>query len=363
MNNLVFDDLRWLHLLWVVLGVVLLGLYGIWQRRRAMRMFAAANLLRYLTSPVSWPRALLRLLLVTACLVALVAGLLGPRWGEQEQQLARRNIDVMVLLDVSRSMLARDIAPNRLERAKLSIRDDLLPALGGDRIGLITFAGEAVLTCPLTNDYGFFRLALDDVSTRSAARGGTLIGDAIRKAAKAFPDKLGAHRIVLLITDGEDHDSEPVQAAAGAWEDHQLPIIAVALGDEREGARIPVDTARGEGYLEYQGKEVWSKANFDDLRQVTQVAGGSMFSRFGRQNFIPVGTRNFDLGEIYRDVVLPAVDAQERLEAETVPLPSRTHLFALAALGLLLIDSLLRDGPRHGALTIAETHRERGAAA
>jgi len=344
-SNLQFDDLRWLMLLWAVVAVVVVGVYGVWQRRRALRMFAAPHLLGYLAPPMGRTRPLVRLALVAATLIALVAAIIGPGWGEQEQAIARRNMDVLVLLDVSRSMLARDIAPNRLERAKLSLRDDLLPTLGGDRIGLITFAGAATLACPLTNDYGFFRLALDDVSTRSSPRGGTLIGDAIRKAADSFPGKLGTHKIILLITDGEDHESFPVEAAAAAWKDQQIPIVAVALGDEREGARIPIESDRGEKYLEYEGQTVWSKANFDDLRRVAQVAGGSVFAGAGRQNLIPVGTRNFDLGEIYREVVLPAISAQEQMERQTIPLPDRQHIFALVALVLLLVDSVLRDGP------------------
>jgi Ca-activated chloride channel family protein len=362
-SNLQFDSLRWLQLLWVVLAVAGVGVYGIWRRRRALRRFATAALLPHLAPPLGWARPLVRLLLIVLSLLCLVAAIIGPRWGEQEQKVARRNIDVMVLLDVSRSMLARDIAPSRLERAKLSIRDDLLPALGGDHVGLLPFAGVATLACPLTNDYGFFRLALNDVSTKSAPRGGTLIGDAIRKAAEGFPEKLGSHRVILLITDGEDHESFPVEAAAAAWKDQGIPIVAVALGDEREGARIPVESERGETYLEHGGQVVWSKANFDELRQIAQAGGSSIFAAAGRQNFIPVGTRNFDLGEIYRDVILPAIESQEQIEEQRVPLPSRYHPFAVAALLLLLAEALLRDGPARARGRAAESRRKPGVAA
>jgi Ca-activated chloride channel family protein len=352
-SNLEFDQ-RWLWLLWAVLAVAVLGIYGIWQRRRALRRFASPGLLVYLSPPIGWGRRLLRLALILACLVALAAAIINPRWGEQEQQVVRRNVDVLVLLDVSRSMLARDIAPNRLERAVLSIRDDLLPVLGGDRIGLITFAGVPALACPLTNDYGFFRLALSDVTTESAPRGGTLIGDAIRKAADCFPDQLSTNKVVILITDGEDHDSYPVRAAAGLWEDHHIPIVAVALGDEREGARIPVAKgSAGETYLEYQGETVWSKANFDDLRQIAAVSDLNAF--------VPVGTRNFDLGDIYREVVAPKVDALQKLESERVPRPSRYHPFAVAALLLLAIESLSREVPP-AAMRAVALGQKRGAA-
>jgi Ca-activated chloride channel homolog len=354
-SRLEFDDLRWLMLLWAVAAVGAVGVYGIWQRRRALRRFASVRLLTILAPPMGWVRPLVRMGLVILCLAALVAGIIGPRWGEQEQVLYRRNIDVLVLLDVSRSMLARDIAPNRLERAKLSLRDDLLPALGGDRVGLITFAGATSLACPLTSDYGFFRLTLADVNTNSSPIGGTKIGDAIRKAGESFPDALDTHKIILLITDGEDHDTEPVAAAAGIWEDHKIPIVAVALGDEREGARIPVETTGGEKYLEYEGQLVWSKANFDDLRRIAAVSDLNAF--------VPVGTRNFDLGEVYRQVIVPKIKYKEQQEKETVPLPSRSHVFAVAALGLLLVDSLLRDHPRRAAAVASTVESRRGAAA
>ncbi|MBU0638709.1 MAG: VWA domain-containing protein [Planctomycetes bacterium] len=355
MTGLEFDDLRWLHLLWVVLAVAAVGVYGIWQRRRAVRLFAAARLLPRLGPPVGWARPLLRLLTIMLGLVALVAACIGPRWGEVEMQVIRRNIDVMVLLDVSRSMLARDIVPNRLERAKLSIRDDLLPALGGDRVGLITLAGVATLKCPLTTDYGFFRLVLEEISTASSPRGGTLIGDGIRRAGECFSDDLDTHKVVILITDGEDHDSFPVEAARGLWEDHAIPIVAVAFGDEREGARIPIATDGGERYLEHKGQTIWSKANFDDLRRIAGVSDLNAF--------VPVGTRDFDLGAVYREKIVPALEYKERVESERVRQPARYHVFAAAALILLVIESFPRPSrrpERRGPEALSDT---RGAAA
>lgn len=333
MADLTFDNLPWLNLLWAVLALAALGAYAIWQRRRALRAFADPHLLERLTTPTSLTRQLTRLGLQTLCLLALVAAVIHPRWGEAAQRFTRRGIDLMILLDVSRSMLARDIAPNRLARAKLAIAEDLLPVLGGDRVGLITFAGTPSLNCPLTDDYGFFRLALDDVTTRSVARGGTLIGDAIRLAHDAFDDAEDTSKLVLLITDGEDHQSYPVEAARALWAEKRIPIIAVALGDEREGARIP--TADGE-YLRHDGQVVWSRANFDQLRK---VAAASPLNAF-----VGVGTRNFNLGEVYR-AVISSVEYQRQTEIEQAQQPSRYHPFAVVALCLLLLDSLLREGP------------------
>lgn len=337
MSGLTFDDLRWLHLLWAVLAVAGTGLYGMWQRRRGLRRFAAAGLLPRLAPPGTGRRAVVRLGLLAAALAALVAALIGPRWGSELRPIVRRNVDLLVLLDVSRSMLARDLAPSRLERARLALRDDLLPALGGDRVGLITFAGDATLACPLTVDYGAVRLALDDVTVRSTARGGTLIGDAIRKAGQVLRDDLDTHKIVLLITDGEDHESLPVVAAANLWRDQRIPIIALALGDPERGARIPLPGGPGERYLQYAGQDVWSRADFATLAQVAQVSETGLF--------VPVGTRDFDLGQIYRRVV-QAVRLREDAEEQRVHRPARFHPFALAALALVLLDTILDAGPR-----------------
>lgn len=335
MSELSFSALGWLPLGWIVLGVLILGAYGIWQRYRGLCAFASARLLPRIAPPVGWARGATRLGLIALALACLVVALLEPRWGARTETVRRRGIDVFVLLDVSRSMLAEDIAPDRLERAKLAIRDDLLPALGGDRIGLITFAGVPTLACPLTNDYGFFRLALEDVSARSAPRGGTMIGDAIRLAGQSFQKKLDTDKVIILITDGEDHDSYPVQAAQGVWKDMKAAIVAVALGDPTEGARIPLGpTGR---YLHYEGQTVWSKADFAQMRAIAAVSD--------LNGFVGVGTRDFNLGDIYRKKVLPAMRVRDLASEETIKAPSQSHWFVFAALGLVLLDSFIPDGP------------------
>lgn len=332
-----FDAKIWFQLLWAVAAGALLILYAAWRRRTALRAFASLNTLQRLAPGVSLWRVMVKAALWCGALSALTIALAGPRWGEREQQVFRRGIDVLVLLDVSKSMLARDIAPNRLERAKISLRDDLLPELGGDRIGLITFAGVPVLKCPLTNDYGFFRLVLDEVNTDSVPRGGSLIGDAIRAVKSSFRDNLDTHRVVLLITDGDDHLSYPIEAARELWEKEKIPVIAVALGDESEGARVPVKADRGETYLQYQGETVVSKADFNTLRSVVEASDPS-----GR-GFIAVGTKNFDLGQVYRSRIAPFFKQKERMETEKVERPWQGHWFAIASLTLLAAETLLRD--------------------
>jgi Ca-activated chloride channel family protein len=351
MSEVSFDHLHSVHFVWLALMVGALMLYGLWQRRRGLRRFAASGLILRLAPLPNWLGGSTRAVTVTIALGLLAIALMGPRWGESQEQIIRRNIDVMVVLDVSRSMLAEDIAPNRLERAKLAIREDLLPALGGDRIGLITFAGVARLACPLTTDYGFFRLALDDVSIQSAPRGGSLIGDAIRSSTGHFDSPLDTHKLIVLITDGEDQESYPIEAARGVWEDDQIAVLALALGDERDGTRIPIRTKNGVSYLQHDGETVWTKANFDDLRAIARIGPSN--------SFVPVGTRDFNLGDLYRRVV-QTFDAEEQADSEAVPEPARFHYFALAALGLFLINAFWRaeGGGRSVARASQATQRE-----
>ncbi len=338
MNSLTFDDLRWLNLLWLVPLVVAAGLWGIYQRRRTLHLLASPDVLPRLAPPVSWGRALLRIALLATALVGLVAAAIGPRWGETTQTFVRRGVDLMVLLDVSRSMLARDVLPSRLERAKIALRDDLLPVLAGDRIGLIAFAGSASLICPLTRDYGFFRLALADVSPETIPRGGTLIGDAIRRADEAFDDKSDARKLILLITDGEDQESYPVEAARALWQERKIPIIALSIGDEREGARIPITRNGRTEYLKHDGEVVWTRARTAQLRQIAAISP--------LHGLIRVGTKDFNLGKIYTRQILPVLDVRKREEASRVTRPSIAYVFVWASLALALIESALPGARR-----------------
>ena len=209
-------------------------------------------------------------------------------------------------------MLAEDIKPNRLQRSKIAI-SDLLEVLAGDRVAIVTFAGNATVKCPLTQDYAFVRMALADISTESNSRGGTQIGDAIRKAVEEVFDKQSRqYKDLILITDGEDHDSFPVQAAEKAAKEG-VRIIAIGLGDDATGSRIPIrvpnrdDSRLGaltgpDGqttFLKYKGQEVWSKLDSDTLRQVAYATEGGKYLSVG------AGT-TMDLGRIYQDLIASA---------------------------------------------------------
>jgi len=272
--------------------------------------------------------------LILLGLAAITFGMTRPGWNPKAKTVERRGRDVVFLLDVSKSMLAEDLAPNRLDRAKLAIQD-CVERLEGDRVGLVVFAGTSAVKCPLTLDYGFFRLMLEDVNTASIARGGTLIGDALRNVLDTvFDDQIKEYKDVVLITDGEDHDSFPVEAADAAGE-RGVRLIAIGLGDENEGRRIPVTGKNGrKTFLKHEGQEVWSRLDADTLRKMVNSTDG------GR--YLNVATGTFDLGEIYLQLVASA--EKKELESKTIDrYEERFQIFLALALVCLSLEFVISD--------------------
>ena len=234
-------------------------------------------------------KALLLLFAFIFCIIAAAC----PRFGTYYEEISRNGVDVFILLDVSRSMLAEDVTPNRLDRAKSDIQD-LLTRIIGDRVGLIAFAGKPIIKVPLTTDQGFFLHTLRSVDTNTAPRGGTAIGDAIRLALRAMPPEADRERAIILITDGEDQESMPLEAAKDAAE-RQVRILTIGLGNPEDGGRIPVRDNNGQlTYLKHEGQEIWSKMDATTLREIARLTEGA---------YIAAGTKTFDLGQIYADSI------------------------------------------------------------
>lgn len=325
-----FDRLESLHWLWLVLAVVVVIAAGFRLKRRDALRFAAASMLPRLMPDASRARQYLRATLVVAAMTLVVAAMLDPRWGIIFRQVRQRGVDIVVVLDVSRSMLAEDVRPNRLGRARQYI-GDLLDHLSGDRVALVTFAGTAALKCPLTVDYGALRLGLDNVSPDTVPRGGSLLGDALRMAVGAFTDEVPDHKLIIVFTDGEDHGSYPLEAARGLAEEHGVPIYTVGIGDSTDGARIPVEVDGQRVYLTYEGQEVWSKMDPGMLRDIALASGGA---------FLPVGTGTVEMGRIYEDRMEPA--AKREFDTATVRRRHPRHQwFTGLALALLLVEAFI----------------------
>jgi Ca-activated chloride channel family protein len=309
--------------------------WSFYRKTAALRALAERPLLARLAGGASVPRQAIKAALAVLAFLCIVVALTEPKWNPQPQQVRRRGRDVVILLDTSRSMLAEDMRPNRLESAKIAI-SDLLEVLRGDRIGIVTFAGNATVKCPRTQDYSFVRMALSGISTESTSRGGSLLGDAIRMATEeVFDAETRKYRDLILITDGEDHGSFPVQAAEKAAEEG-IRIIAIGLGDDTTGARIPITGPDGQKvFLTHEGQEVWTKLDSATLRQVAaSTEGGSYLS-------VVPGT-TMDLGRIYRDLVASA--EKRELEATmTYRYDEKFQVFIALAIGLLFVEVMIGE--------------------
>ena len=278
MSDFRFGDVVMLHGLWLLPVLLALMLYAARRRRAALRRFVEAGLLARAggTALADPARRVLKAALLLTALGCLMVALARPAWDQVQEEVVQRGRDVVFLLDVSRSMLAQDLPPNRLERAKLAIRDTV-DQLEGDRVALAVFAGSTVVKCPLTLDYGFFRMALADVSPYSVSRGGTLIGDGIRKVlSDVFDQQRSNFRDIVLITDGEDHESFAAEAAAQGRRGRRAfdrdrarrraggPAHSSDPRTRRMVIRMPTRTR---SFLQHQGQEVWSRLDAATLAQ------------------------------------------------------------------------------------------------
>ncbi|OQC13987.1 MAG: von Willebrand factor type A domain protein [Lentisphaerae bacterium ADurb.Bin082] len=333
----IWQSLPMLHLLWLLPAFCLLFVYAGAARQRALRRFAESEMLSRLLAKVSPARRRWKQALWLLALASLILALARPCWNPVAQEVKRQGRDVVFVLDVSRSMLADDLKPNRLERAKLAI-NDCLEVLEGDRVGLLVFAGTSLLRCPLTLDYGFFRLMLADVDPTTVSRGGTKIGDALRKVmSDVFDSQVRQCKDVVLITDGEDQDTFPVEAAQKLGEEG-IRLLAIGLGDENQGTPIMVTDEQGQRtFLMDKGEMVRSRLDGDTLREmVAKTPGGK---------YLPVGTGNFDLGSIYRSLIATA--EQRELESQTIErYEEKFQVFLGLSLVFLLVEGALGERKR-----------------
>jgi Ca-activated chloride channel homolog len=337
MSAIRFQNTVMLLALWAIPLLAAVLVYASVQRRKALSRFAQAGLLPWLNASISVARRRWKATLLLTAFAAITVAAARPAWNPAPERIERRGRDVVFVVDVSNSMLAEDLVPNRLDRAKLAIRD-CIERLQGDRVGLVVFAGSAVVRCPLTLDYGFFRLMLDDVSTASVSRGGTMIGDAIRKCLdEVFDNRQKEYKDVILITDGEDHDSFPVEAAKEAGE-RGVRIIAIGIGDEDQGRRIPITDKDGNRtFLKHEGQEVWSKLDADALRKMVNATPG------GR--YLNVATGTIDLGAVYTQLVAGA--EKKALESGTVKrYEEKFQIFIALALALMCAEMAMSERKR-----------------
>ncbi len=277
-----FENPILLNWLWVIL--LLVGFFILSMRARRKRLYRLANaqLLQTLLTTNNIRLLVIKKILLSIVVVLAIVALARPQWGFEWQEVKRQGLDIMVVLDTSRSMLTEDVKPNRLQRVKLAI-GDFIKKLHSDRIGLVVFSGKAFLACPLTVDYSGFMLALDDINTQTIPQGGTNLAEAIKTAIESYQNVPSQYKVVLILTDGDSLEGDPLSVARNAAQ-LGIKIYTIGVGtQEGELIRIPDERGGFEFLKDNQGNFVKSRLNESLLGEIAQATSGAYVRASGAQ--------------------------------------------------------------------------------
>ncbi|MFI5396249.1 MAG: VWA domain-containing protein [Candidatus Binatia bacterium] len=333
-------DWRAPHLFWFLALVPAALAFFVWalrRRRAALRRFADARLLPALAPDLDERRQRWRAAMLLAALTLSVVALAGPKWGFHWEEVHREGIDIIVALDTSRSMLAEDVKPNRLARAKLAVQD-LVKQLHGDRIGLVAFAGSAFVQCPLTLDYDAFAESLRAVDVGIIPKGGTALAEAITAGVEAFEGHQGKHEAFILITDGEDHEGQIDEAAKQAA-DKGIKIYTVGIGTP-DGDLIPITVDGQQSFLkDRKGQVVKSRLDDETLKKVATTTSGA---------YVHAEGPSLGLDVVYNDYI-GRMEKRELTSTMERRFEERFQIPLLLAVLLLVLEPLVGERRRLGA--------------
>ncbi len=324
-----FANHIWLYLApAILLAALAMILQGLRRREHLLARFAARRLLSQLTEKAALGRTLLKAALAALGLAAVALSLARPQYGIEWSERKARGLDIVFVLDSSKSMLATDLRPTRLARAKLAVLD-LVERLESDRVGLVAYAGQAFLQTPPTLDYAAFRESLDAIGPGSLSRGGSDLGRALEEAAKAFPVESNVKAVVLL-TDGEDLGGEAIQTAGKIARDG-IKVFAIGIGTA-EGAYLQIRNPDGEDtYLrDNQGQPVRSRLDESALQQIATLTGGQ-YQRLGGNS----------LEQFYASVIATLPRSERDSEMREIPI-ERFQWPLSAAFLFLTVEMLIR---------------------
>jgi len=317
--------------IWLLAGLAACGLL-IWtwlrydaRQRKSLAAFASSHLHTQLTASFStvrrnWQRALFAMS-IALLFIALARPQAGFRW----EEVKRKGVEILFAVDTSKSMLTPDAKPDRLTRAKLAI-EDFVGHLDGDGVGLVAFAGNAFLQCPITLDYNAFNESLDAIDTNTIPRGGTDIASAISEAQAALANRPGSDKILILITDGEDLEGSAIDAAKAAAQTG-LKIYTVGVGSSN-GDLIPVSAENGGGFVkDASGQYVKSHLDETALTAIAKATGGA---------YAPLGAQGQGLDQIYQSYIAPLTkhdlaSRQQKIYIERFQWPLSASLIVLVA--------------------------------
>ncbi|KHE92326.1 MAG: VWA domain-containing protein [Candidatus Scalindua rubra] len=330
-----YENINYLYLLPIVFIMALVYIAFYKNRQNAIKKFVQAELMDSIVTSVSKRKQKIKAVFVITALLFIIFSLVQPKWGYHWEDVERRGIDIVVAVDTSRSMLADDIKPNRLQAAKREI-SDLINVIDGDRVGLVAFAGTAFLQCPLTLDYGAFNLFLDDINTSLIPVGGTSFGEAIKKSMSAFSSKLKKHKAIVLITDGEDHQGNAMEMARAAKE-QGIVVYTVGVG-KKDGAYIKLKDAKGSETLlkDREGQVVKTRLDEILLNKIALETGGAYTPAYGTQ---------WGLANIYTNII-GNMEEKQLGERKIKLYENRFQIPLFIALILITLESLIGERTR-----------------
>jgi Ca-activated chloride channel family protein len=335
MDVLKFENPLVLHLLWGAFFLLFFFIAVVRYKIKLMHRFGNPEILEKLVANFSPALRNLKITLIILAYISLIIALANPQIGTKTEEVKREGIDVMVALDVSTSMLAEDIKPNRLEKAKHEV-SKLIELLEGDRIGIVAFSGMAHVQCPLTLDYSAARLFLSIIDTDLIPQPGTAIGEAIRTALKAFNREERKHKVLIIITDGEDHESKPMEAAEEA-EQEGIIIYTVGIGSP-QGVPIPIYDRSGyqSGFKkDRSGSVVTTKLDVTTLQKIAYQTGGKYYL---------ASSGEAELEEIYNEIA--ALEKKELVSRQFSQYEDRFQIFLLIGFVLLLLEFFIPERRR-----------------
>ncbi len=321
---------EYLYLLLVIPALLAFFWYSRLQRRKALALFGQKDILSVLMPNVSAGRPVLKFIVLLIALTSIIVGIARPQFGSKLKTEKREGIELMIALDVSNSMMAEDIQPNRLERAKRAI-SQLVDKLSDDKIGLIVFAGDAYIQLPITADYVSAKLFLNSISTQMVPTQGTAIGSAINLGVKSFSPQFAGSKAMIIITDGENHEDDAVEAAKVASE-QGVSIYTIGMGLP-QGGPIPVFEGGQRTYRkDNKGNVIVTKLDEEKLQKIAEAGKGAYI----RANNAQVGLNN----------LFSEVNKMEKAELETqvyADYADKFQYFIGFGLLLILLDFLILD--------------------
>lgn len=333
-----FINLYILNALWGLILVFVIMAYGISKRKKILTAFADMNMFSAIVPGFSPKRRWIKAILMVLALGCAVVALSGPQMGYKWEKTTQKGVDIMIALDCSKSMLAKDISPNRLERAKREIID-LLRMMRSDRAGLVAFAGNAFLQCPLTLDHEAFNIFLDSLEPGFLPVGGTNLDAAIQTSFDGFEKESDTQKAIIIITDGESTTGLAEQTAQKMAQ-LGIKIFTIGVGD-LQGAPIPDEDG---GFKKDQsGDIVLSRVDEKGLEKIASITGGV---------YVRSVAGDMDLDLIYMDKILGGMEKKEFLSGKKKVWENRYQWFLFPCVFLLLIELMVPSNKQKRVLSV-----------